>query len=50
MQYEKIEKGEFAFLEGDKSNGKFYIIISGMIGIYKKTLESLKPTDTYLAT
>jgi CRP-like cAMP-binding protein len=31
--YERFNMGKFIFKEGDKSNNKFYIIISGKVGI-----------------
>ena len=34
MQYEYVEKGKCVFKEGEPSNKKFYVIISGEIGVF----------------
>ena len=33
------------FCEGDKSNEKFYIIINGSVGIFKKSIDALKSPE-----
>ena len=36
MKYEKILKNRFVFKEGDASNDKYYVILSGKVGLYEK--------------
>ena len=36
VTYEKISKGNYVFREGDPSNNKFYVILSGVISIIFK--------------
>lgn len=33
MKHEFVEMGNFVFREGDPSNGKFYVILSGEVGV-----------------
>lgn len=37
MKYEFKEMGSFVFKEGDPSNGKFYVILSGEVGVIVQT-------------
>lgn len=39
MEYEKVEAGHVVIKEGDESNDKMYIILSGEFMIFKKKLD-----------
>jgi CRP-like cAMP-binding protein len=39
FKYEKFEAGKVIFEEGDLSNGKIYIILTGEVLIVKKTVD-----------
>ena len=41
VEYETVNKGDIVFKEGDESNGKMYIVISGEVWVVIKQLDMI---------